>query len=192
MIRRRTLPTTSYAVLGLLDTTSMSGYELARFVDESIAHFWPISKSQVYGELARLEDLGYLEGTDVEQEKVPDKRVFSLTPAGKEGLDAWLQDPDYEPERFRIGFLVKAFFADRLTVEARLRLLERYREDQQARCEEFGAIVEALAPHPEMAFMRVTALLGLRSAEAGLAWCEEVEPIFQGEAGSDGERGKRT
>jgi DNA-binding PadR family transcriptional regulator len=70
------LPTTSYAVLGLLTFAPTSGYDLAIAADRSIANFWPISKSQVYSELRRLEKLGLVRSREVEQDKRPDKRVF--------------------------------------------------------------------------------------------------------------------
>src|SRR5207245_7840449 len=95
----------------ILDTTivnvaiaPMSGYDLHQAVDRSVRHMWPISKSQVYAELARLEPLGLVGGTDVPQERLPDKRVFSLTGAGEGGLDEWLEDPDVEAPQVRLPF----------------------------------------------------------------------------------------
>ena len=98
------LPTTSHAVLGILSISPMSGYELTQAAERSIANFWPISRSQVYTELARLEDLRLVRGTDVAQDGAPDKRVFEITPAGHETFAAWMATPGYEPDRMRLGF----------------------------------------------------------------------------------------
>src|SRR5437870_9043848 len=68
------LTTTSFAVLGLLSIAPMSGYDLHQAVDRSVRHIWPISKSQVYAELARLVPLGLIAGTDVAQARLPDER----------------------------------------------------------------------------------------------------------------------
>ena len=65
------LTTTSYAILGLLSIAPMSGYDLHQAVDRSIRHMWPISKSQVYAELARLEPLDLIAGTDVPRSGCP-------------------------------------------------------------------------------------------------------------------------
>ncbi len=173
------LSTTSGAVLGLLSTAPMSGYQLTGFAAESIANFWPISKSQVYAELARLEEAGLVAGTDVEQEKVPDKRTYELTPEGENALDAWLAEPGYEPERVRMGFLVKVFFGRRLDPDARLALLERYRAEATEQRDTLAQVVDVLDDHPEAAFMRATALCGLRGVEAALAWCDEVQALFE-------------
>src|SRR6266511_1189113 len=77
------LPTTAFAVLGLLSLRDLSGYELAAFADQSLAYFWPMHRSLVYRELRRLEDGGYIAGTAVAQDRVPDKRVYRLTERGR-------------------------------------------------------------------------------------------------------------
>jgi DNA-binding PadR family transcriptional regulator len=168
------LPTTSYAVLGMLSVAPMSGYELARSVERSIAVFWQISKSQVYGELARLEEHGYVIGTDVAQRKRPDKRTFRLTPSGEAALDEWLSRPGYEHARHRIGYLVKLFFAHRMQADAVRRLLGQCRVEAAGQREELARVCDALRPVPEAASARATALLGLRLAEATVAWADEV------------------
>lgn len=86
-------PTTSFALLGLLVRSPMSGYDLASLVERSIANFWPVARSQVYGELARLDSLGYVRGSDVAQERLPDKRVYEIT------RRAWLRSTPGWPTR---------------------------------------------------------------------------------------------
>lgn len=168
------LPTTSYALMGLLSVSSMSGYDLAQAADRSIANFWPVSRSQVYGELARLEGLGLVEGTDVAQERLPDKRVFEITPAGDAALEAWLAVPGYEPERMRLGFCVKMFFGHRMPRETLVTNLEHFRDTAQARAAYLGNIVELLGELPEAAYVRATALLGQRISETAAAWAADM------------------
>lgn len=169
-----TLPTTSYALLGLLAFGPMSGYDLTAFAARSIANFWPIQKSQVYGELDRLEGLGYLEATEVAQEGLPDKRIFAPTAEGDQALDAWLQQPGYQRERRRNAFLVKVFFGWRMPPERFEALLDDYQAETRAERDRLQAIVDRLAPIPSAAFGRATAQFGLRHAEATLAWCEQM------------------
>ena len=78
------LPTTSYAVLGLLTFGEMSGYDLKGLADYSIANFfWSPARSQIYSELRRLTSLGFVTETEVRQKRRPDKRIYRLTPEGK-------------------------------------------------------------------------------------------------------------
>ncbi len=166
------LPTTSYAILGLLTRQPMSRYDLAQFVQRTIAHFWTIAKSQVYRELDRLEKLGYVRGTEVHQKSLPDKRVYRLTAAGEGALDAWLQEPDAERTHFRSAYLVKVFFANRMPSQTYVQLLRRYRDGNQLWRREIDLILAQLAGVPDATYMRATALLGSKIAEVMVAWAD--------------------
>ncbi len=177
----RRLPTTSYAVLGLLSISSpMSGYDLAQAVDRSVVNFWPISRSQVYGEVTRLESLGLIGGTDVAQVRVPDKRVYELTPDGEAALDAWASDARYEPDRMRLGFCIKMFFAHRIPPEILQANLKKYRDENVEHGEYLRSIVDMLADMPESQYVRATAQLGLRVADSVVAWADELLASFPG------------
>jgi DNA-binding PadR family transcriptional regulator len=166
------LPTTSYAILGLLTRQPMSRYELAQLVQRTIAHFWTIAKSQVYRELDRLEKLGYVRGTAVRQESLPDKRVYTLTKAGERAFDAWLQVADTERTHFRSAYLVKVFFANRMTSQRLVELLRRYRDGNELWRQEIESILTRLAGVRGAGYMRATASLGARIAEAMVAWAD--------------------
>lgn len=166
------LPTTSYAILGLLIRQPTSRYELAQLVERTIAHFWTIAKSQVYRELDRLETLGYVHGTHVHQKRLPDKRVYALTPAGELAFDAWLQVPDAERTHFRSAYLVKVFFANRMPSRTFVELLRRYRDGNQLWRQEIDLVLAQLSGNPEAAHMRATAELGAKIAEAMVAWAD--------------------
>lgn len=173
-MERERLPTTTYALLGLLADGPASGYELADLVSRSIANFWPIEKSQVYGELRRLESLGYVDASDVAQSGAPDKRVYALLEDGERALDAWLGEAGYQRERVRNAFLVKVFFGWRMEPERLEALLDEYRADALAERDRLQAIVDHLASVPSTAFGRATAEFGLRHAQATLEWCDDM------------------
>jgi DNA-binding PadR family transcriptional regulator len=173
------LPTTSFALLGLLLQSPMSGYELASRVDQSIGNFWPIARSQVYGELARLESLGYLEGSDVAQDRLPDKRVFRVTEPGRAALDGWLVDGDVPVDRVRSVLLVQLFLAARMPVDVLAAMLADVRTRAEADRDRFAEIAARLDGLPGWVEPRVTALYGLRHAEATLAWLDEIAPLLE-------------
>jgi PadR family transcriptional regulator AphA len=173
------IPTTSYAVLGLLGLGQMSGYDVVRLVEQTIAHFWTINKSHVYRELPRLEDLGYVKGTSVRQERLPDKRIYKQTAAGRRALVEWLNSPEYEPNRFRSELLVKLFFASEMDPQNLKNMLKDYRERAVESRDQFERIVDGLSSDPQSAFIRATALMGLRSHEATIAWVDEISKVLQ-------------
>jgi DNA-binding PadR family transcriptional regulator len=177
---RVTLTPSAYAVLGLLARRSSSGYELGTRAAASIDNFWPLTRTHIYGELAKLEALGYVAGVDVAQERLPDKRVYSVTPQGARALDAWLDTPDPGVPRPRQPMLVKLFFGERVASERAAALLTEYRVQALDRRDRFAAAAaadaDAIAADPDSPrrFGRATALFGLRRAEADLAWIDEV------------------
>lgn len=172
------LSTTSHAILGLLSIAPMSGYDLHQAVEGSVSHFWPISKSQVYAELARLETQGLIEGTEVPQERFPDKRVFRLTPAGEHQLDGWLEGAELEAVQFRLPFLLKVLFGHRRDPERTARLLAEVRAVAEARQDEYRLFLAALASAPDADYARLTVLYGVRMAEATAAWAEEARGLL--------------
>lgn len=170
--------TSSQAILGLLSIAPMSGYDLFQAVERSVGRFWPISKSQVYSELARLEPLGLIEGTDVPQERLPDKRVFRLSEAGEQALDAWLESGEIEEPQFRIPFLLKTFFGHRRAPADTAGLLDEVRKGAGDQAEEYRWFLELLGDVPDSSYSQMVVLFGLRLAEAIEAWANEAEGLL--------------
>ncbi|MFC9492748.1 PadR family transcriptional regulator, partial [Streptomyces hydrogenans] len=78
-----------HAVLAALLEGEASGYDLAKIFDVSVANFWAATPQQLYRELDRLSEAGLITARVVEQERRPNKRMFSLTPEGRRDLDAF-------------------------------------------------------------------------------------------------------
>jgi DNA-binding PadR family transcriptional regulator len=100
-----------HAVLAALLESEAAGYQLSKRFDVSVANFWSATPQQLYRELERLEAEGLLRGRVVEQRRRPNKRVFSLTDAGREELHAFIAQPA-RPTAIRDDFLVKLQAAD--------------------------------------------------------------------------------
>jgi DNA-binding PadR family transcriptional regulator len=173
------LPATAYVVLGLVSIRPGAGHELAGFSERSIGNFFPIARSQVYSELERLCRLGLLSAMEVPQERRPTKRVYELTKAGDAELRRWLDETTAEPERTRNLFLVRVFFGDRVSGERLGALLDDYEAKARARRDALAATAERLADRPHSMFPRVTALYGMRHAQATLDWVADVRLILR-------------
>ena len=88
-----------HAMLAALLDGEASGYELAKRFDASVANFWHALPQQLYSELRRLEEQRLVSGRAVRQRGRPDKRVFTITPAGVEALR------DFAAERVGIALI---------------------------------------------------------------------------------------
>ncbi|MFD7164999.1 PadR family transcriptional regulator [Streptomyces violascens] len=118
-----------HAVLGLLTNRPASGYDLMKLFETSLAHVWPATQSQVYGELGKLADSGLVE---VSAEGPRGRKEYAITEAGRSELHRWLTE--VEPVRTRRSdSLLRVFFLGELTrVEAKAYLLtEAERSAQQ-------------------------------------------------------------
>src|SRR5690348_6743093 len=85
--------TLGYALLGLLARRPLWGYDLARRMKVPIGYFWHASHSQIYPELAALEADGLVTHEIVQQRDRPDKKLYSITEAGREVLRRWVSEP---------------------------------------------------------------------------------------------------
>lgn len=94
------------AILTALSHGESSGYDLAKAFDVTVANFWTATAQQLYRELDRMEQAGLVTARVVEQTKRPNKRIFSLTPAGLDALrDFTTREP--KPTAIRDELLVQ-------------------------------------------------------------------------------------
>jgi DNA-binding PadR family transcriptional regulator len=97
-----------YALLGLLARGKKSGYDLAQGLKDPVGYFWHAQHSQIYPELAKLEQGGLIEHTLIEQSERPDKKVYTLTTTGRKALRLWLES-DTEIPKKRDELVLKAY-----------------------------------------------------------------------------------
>ena len=105
------LSSTSYLVLGLLAREGPSTpYDLKRHVAATIGNFWSFPHALLYKEPPRLVELGLL--TEEREESGRRRRLFTITSAGTDALQAWLERPSWEATELRDPGLLQLFFAD--------------------------------------------------------------------------------
>jgi PadR family transcriptional regulator, regulatory protein AphA len=90
--------------LGVLELGDASGYEIKKVFEEGVlSHIYETSFGSIYPALNRLVEDGLAICTEMPQDKRPDKKVYSITPAGRAVLAAALQHPP-APDRVRSDF----------------------------------------------------------------------------------------
>jgi DNA-binding PadR family transcriptional regulator len=168
---------TELAVLGLLAWAGeSSGYELHTRAARSVGFIWAPARSQLYAVLKRLDADGLVRGRRVKQADRPDKRLFSLTEAGRSTLASWLGRVEpIEPED-RDGVLLKVFFAAHGDVEAGRAQLLDWRGRVEARLATYREIEGGFEGETGAdAVARLQTLrLGIALTEASLAWADET------------------
>ncbi|POM26454.1 Transcriptional regulator PadR-like family protein [Actinomadura rubteroloni] len=99
-----------FALLGFLLRQSMTGYDLAAVIRNSINFVWPAQLSQIYRTLGQLEDDGLVVSEVIPQQGRPDRRVYSATDAGRQAFESWVGELVTELDPIRVPFLVRFFF----------------------------------------------------------------------------------
>lgn len=113
---------TTYALLGLLDARSWTGYELTNQLRRSLRFIWPSSEGHLYREQKRLVVLGWATVTREPVGRRHRKR-YAITPAGREAMRQWLRTEPGEP-RLEIEGLVRIFYGNQGAVEDMVRSME--------------------------------------------------------------------
>ena len=169
------VPTTSYAVLGLLTFGEVSGYDLKRLADRTIKHFfWSPASSQIYSELRRLTSLGYVTEREVRQERRPDKRLYKITPEGDIALRHWLDRPDVEPDVRKSPFLLRTFFGGMAAPQGLRQRLRGRREELERTLSQYRDIEHRIKADPRYFFPYLILRSGILCTGAELQWVDET------------------
>jgi DNA-binding PadR family transcriptional regulator len=114
-------------LLALLARGPAHGYELKQALAGLLGAAYPQPNiGQIYVTLGRLERTGLIKGEDVAQDTRPNKRIYELTPAGREAVAAWLEEPTDEP-RVRDEFFMKLAIAPETDMADQVALINKQR-----------------------------------------------------------------
>jgi DNA-binding PadR family transcriptional regulator len=114
-------------LLALLAKEPAHGYELKLALEATFGQAYPSPNiGQIYVTLKRLEQDGLVCSQDVAQATRPNKRVYDLTPAGREALRAWVEEPSDGP-RIRDEFFIKLILAPMAGLADRMALMNAQR-----------------------------------------------------------------
>jgi DNA-binding PadR family transcriptional regulator len=168
----------AHAIMTALIEDDLSGYELSRDFETSLGFFWQASHQQIYQELRKLAEKGWLDKREVKQRGKPNKIIYGLTKEGHEALNAWV----YGTTRTQVAkdeLLVKlynlssdnaAHLAGEITArrDEMMRRLYLYEKIRRHHYQD-----PALLPTRRKGVYLALAA-GIRQGEQFLAWCDEA------------------
>lgn len=114
----------THAILGFLEYAPMSGYDLKKYFDQSVSHFWTATQSHIYKALESLEKDGMVTSKVIQQEGKPNRKQYQITVAGRAELHRWVSTP-LPVESPRQAWLIQVFFAHNATNEEIASLFEK-------------------------------------------------------------------
>ncbi|MDW3684100.1 PadR family transcriptional regulator [Cupriavidus sp. CV2] len=170
-----------HALLTSLLEKPSSGYELARRFDRSIGYFWHATHQQIYRELGRMAEHGWIAADEGEGDARNRKKVYFVLPPGRDELARWVLAPTAGLD-LRDEILVK-LRADAVVGPLGLgpemeRLIGLHRERletyRQIERRDFSAAQPTRAQQVQHALLK----RGIRYEEDWVSWAEELLPLL--------------
>ncbi len=169
-----------HLLLGLLNASPMSGYDLNKVFETTIQHFWTTDQSQIYRTLYKLEAEGKVSVETIIQEDNPNKKVYHITEAGVADLRDWLTKP-LPDTPIREAWLGQLFFSHQVDNVTVVKVLERYiaeTEERLAALEALQAVFPSGEARRQIArpyqFQLLTLDYGLEVHRFQLAWLKKA------------------
>ncbi|MFC0335861.1 helix-turn-helix transcriptional regulator [Paenibacillus sepulcri] len=132
-------------ILGLLHRQPLSGYEIKQMLEMPLSFFFDASFGTIYPTLAKLEAQGFIIKENVIQDGRPNKNVYSLTDAGRQQFQAFLESP-MEKDSFRSDFLVRMFFGEYMDTDTLTDWVRDEIRKSEASGEQLGRMKQKIAP----------------------------------------------
>ena len=172
----------SHLILGFLQQEERTGYDLkTSCFDRCIAHLWRADQAQIYKTLDKLVEQGWVTCKVEIQSDRPNRKVYSVTEAGKAELMRWLEYPQPLPT-VREPLLVQLFFASLLPNQAIIVLLEQQlaaRRDKLAMCEDIELSMGDLSASREQILQRLVLELVIRREQTYIDWLKTAMDVIR-------------
>ncbi len=167
-----------FALLGFLAQQSAHGYELHQRLSTDLGQVWHVSLSQTYNILNRLEVRGFIRGIVQEQEKLPPRRTFRLTSAGRRRFDNWLYSPTPCSVRtIRVEFVTRLYFSHARHPDRVANLIEAQIEEVRAGLTRLEAMLAELPPG--QVFNQLGLKLRVRQLASLMDWLTECRAALE-------------
>lgn len=167
---------TKFALLGMLSTGEMSGYDIKKKFDY-LHHFWSENYGHIYPILKRLEREGLVTHRSEKKEGRHDRKVYRISPEGLAAFDGWQALPD-ATESVRSEFLLKLFFGYRMNMAQMIQKIREEKERNLRLLEEFDSYrklyLQMGGDETHGLYWQVSMSFGVYDARMRVQWCEDT------------------
>lgn len=180
-----------HALLGFLNYGPMTGYELKKFFDTSVVHFWNAELSQIYPTLRQMQSQGLVDMNVEVQHDRPNRKVYSITDDGRSELLEWLAKPA-EPVQIRQPLFIKMFFGASIARQQLIQVLkhevDQFRRDI-ASLQQLHSLIrsftEEVGLRRDSFYWQLTLDAGIELSQAATDWFERAIGKIEQADGSD-------
>jgi PadR family transcriptional regulator AphA len=164
-------------ILGLLFEQPMSGYDIKQYLESlgwlvgspSFGAIYPALHGLLEDNLVTLEIIAY--------ENKPPRKLYSITPAGRQALDEWLHQPLLLGASSR-AFVMRLLLSPLLSQEG---LAAHLKQRQQQVTEQLAALKQTIGETdpPSLSGPSLASDYGMTIANTELAWLEDLMAALQ-------------
>ena len=148
----------------------MTGYEVKQRADNTLRFYWVSpAMSQIYTELERLDQHGYVASTEVEDGKRTTRR-FAITAGGRKALNEWLRTPVEDFLVLKHPIALRLMLGSLMEPDEVRAMLDGYLDQLAEQRRDLLAVRELLADREEVRFPA-------RVADWGLAYYDSEAEI---------------
>jgi DNA-binding PadR family transcriptional regulator len=160
--------------LGVLQFGEATGYEIKKMVEEGMFnHFIEASYGSIYPALTRMSREGLVTCREEAQSGKPDKKIYSITPAGRAELVRTLSAVP-RADKFKSEFLFVMLLADLMPKDHIAGVLGQRINEMRAELEE----MRACGGQSEHMGSRFVVGYGIAVYEAGVRYLEENRDLL--------------
>lgn len=164
----------------MLRLGARSGYDIKQLIDVAGRHFWAINYPQIYPELDRLQELGFIVGKS-DKKSGRRRKLYKITKPGERELDRWLGNEEQPSLEIRDVGLLKVLFADGPEVAAdQIAILRQRSEDTIALLESQSRPIAAAIEDEGNPFPLVTVDFGIELHRSIVRTCRKMERTLHG------------
>lgn len=177
-----------FGILAMLDHRSMYGYDIRRELECELGPEWSVNYGQVYSTLERLVRDGLVVQSDtVSVGDAPDRKLYTVTPAGRDELGEWFLTPASAGETHRDELFAKLMLGRRSGIDV-ADIMQVQRKGELRRIAELTALKESMDTAADLSEVLRLDLMILRT-EAVIRWLEIAESKIARAAGARGRAG---
>lgn len=174
-----------YVILAGLVRKPRSGYDLTQWMQRETSHYFAVGHNRIYPALSDLEGDGLVVHEAVPSDRGPERKVYSITEAGREALLSWADSPPVE-RQMRDEQLVKVLCYGFLPADralARLEEVKALHEEKLTRYEGYRRELEVELREGRIsdeAYLGTLLTLkrGIGAERSYVEWCEGAKEVL--------------
>lgn len=160
------------ALLGLIaEVPGVSGYDIMKIFDLSMAHYWHAHPTQIYPTLDRMEEFGLIKRRNVVQRNRPNKRLYTITSSGERLLIEWLESP-FEGINLKHPPLLRCRFLGNLGADGAIAVLKEEQRSWAIHLKRYREIEKTYFADGK-GYRDVNAMFSMFTLKRGIDWMGE-------------------